>query len=620
MNEILGILTRVSSKPQEVDGTSLDVQRELGIKCGEKLGLEPMIFNEGSQSSYEVEINQRPVLVELLDKIQKKGGIRKVYVFNTDRLGRFSDSWFTILKVLFDYRVELYVGESLKPYDFSNPTDKLTINILSSVSIYDNELRRLRSVMGKRNSLKSGNTFIGGTIPFGYDVLNKKLIINLEESKIVKTIFEMYRDGKSTMDIKYYLDVQTDFNPKRSKSGWNIGTIQKMLGNSLYKGVQVWKWKEKIGDEVKVIETIEVKTPKIVSLKLWNDVQKVLDKNNFNKDNRKKNSTIFDGVLYCKSCKSKLSTVSNRDSKYRLYSCRSVEYKWKNPEKWEEKHQNCTLKKSVRVGSTDIVLINHLTSILKESKRVREKFKLKSLSSKFEDIENLKKKRTKKEKYLSEKIRYRGKLEDSIVDTELKIISSEITKSVGKKMKERVSSLIIQVNEQIQSIENELKVLNNSSEWIDWLNLMYLQIDSLENLPLKKQREFVSNYIKRIDVEYLPKIKSHRFHFKFIYPIVEDEIRIEGKDKSGRRMYEVLDGSTTSTFTHKHSSQRRRISDEVKDRLDRKISELRVEKSLSLSDICKELNVLGLKTPTNKKWDKPKLSSYIKYKKIDVGK
>lgn len=620
MKEILGILTRVSSKPQETDGTSLDVQKNLGIKCGEKLGLEPMIFNEGSQSSFEVEINQRPILVELLDKIQKKDGIRKVYVFNTDRLGRFSDSWFTILKVLFDYRVELYVGESLKPYDFRNPTDKLTINILSSVSIYDNELRRLRSVMGKRNSLKSGNTFVGGTKPFGYDVENKHLIINKEESKVVKTIYEMYRDGKSTLDIKYYLDVKTDFNPKRSKSGWNVGTIQKMLGSSLYRGIQIWEWKEKIGNETKIIDTIEVQTPKIISTKLWNEVQKKLDKNNFNKDNRKKNSTVFDGLMYCKSCNSKLSIVSNKDSEHQLYSCRSVEYQWKNPEKWKEKHQNCTLKKSVRVGSTDVELINHLINILKESKRVRENFKMKSLKSKFEDIGNVKKERTKKEKYLSEKKRYKSKLEDSLVDTELKIITSELTKTVGRKMKERVNQLIIEVNDEINGLENDLRVLNNSSEWIDWLNQMYLEVDTLEELPLKKQREFVSNYIKKIDVEYIPKIQSHRFNFKFIYPIVEDGIRVEGKDKSGMRKYEILDGSSTSTFLQKHSNKRRRMSDEEKDRLDRMISQLRVEKSLSLSTICEELNLVGLRTPTNKKWDKPKLSSYIRNMKIDVGK
>ena len=93
----------------------MDVQKNLGIKVSKSLGFKPVLFNEGSQSSYNVEINERLKLVELLEEIQKKnGGIRKVWVWNTDRLGRYSKSWYTILKVFLDYSVELYVGESSK--------------------------------------------------------------------------------------------------------------------------------------------------------------------------------------------------------------------------------------------------------------------------------------------------------------------------------------------------------------------------------------------------------------------------------------------------------------------------------------------------------------------------
>ena len=45
--EKIGILLRVSSKVQETDGTSLDVQKNLGVKISKKLGFKPIIFNEG---------------------------------------------------------------------------------------------------------------------------------------------------------------------------------------------------------------------------------------------------------------------------------------------------------------------------------------------------------------------------------------------------------------------------------------------------------------------------------------------------------------------------------------------------------------------------------------------
>ena len=41
--------------------------------------------------------------------------------------------------------------------------------------------------------------------------------------------------GNLQLTDKLYLDTKTEFSPKRSKEGCNLGTIQKMLGNSLYK-------------------------------------------------------------------------------------------------------------------------------------------------------------------------------------------------------------------------------------------------------------------------------------------------------------------------------------------------------------------------------------------------
>ena len=62
------------------------------------------------------------------------------------------------------------------------------------------------------------------------------------------------------------------------------------------------------------------------------------------------------------------------------------------------------------------------------------------------------------------------------------------------------------------------------------------------------------------------------------------------------------------------------MSDDDKEVLNKKIVELRVEKSLSLNQVCDELNSLKITTPRKKKWEKSKLSSYIKNMKIDVGK
>ena len=62
---------------------------------------------------FKVEINERIVLVELLDEIHQ-GKIKNIWVFNSDRLGRHTQSWWSIYKVLLDTGVTKCLLEVLQ--------------------------------------------------------------------------------------------------------------------------------------------------------------------------------------------------------------------------------------------------------------------------------------------------------------------------------------------------------------------------------------------------------------------------------------------------------------------------------------------------------------------------
>ena len=245
------------------------------------------------------------------------------------------------------------------------------------------------------------------------------------------------------------------------------------------------------------------------------------------------------------------SIKTKSDSIYDLYSCRSVEYKWKNNSKWGNKHLNCTLKKSLRVEPTDSEIMNHIISIIKESKRVRENFKVKTLSPKFDEVKNIKKEKDKRIKYIKEKNKIYKGYSDNVIDIEVDILTNKIDKDKGKKMITKISDMMNEVSSDINRLERELTIYENSTHWIDWLNQMYLEIDSVQSYDLDKKQKFLNDYINKIDVEYLPKIQSHKFDFEFKYPIVEDKLINNGLDKSGKRKYEILDGSTKSILAHK---------------------------------------------------------------------
>ena len=78
MNELteniktLHIYTRVSTIAQAEHGTSLDSQRELGIKKANELGFAFKVWNEGGRSSHHEDIAQRPELNSLYLAIKRK--------------------------------------------------------------------------------------------------------------------------------------------------------------------------------------------------------------------------------------------------------------------------------------------------------------------------------------------------------------------------------------------------------------------------------------------------------------------------------------------------------------------------------------------------------------------
>ena len=75
----LHIYTRVSTVVQETDGTSLDTQKEMGIKKAKELGFKHKIWNEGAKSSHHEDISLRPKLSQLLTAI-REGDVQHLWV------------------------------------------------------------------------------------------------------------------------------------------------------------------------------------------------------------------------------------------------------------------------------------------------------------------------------------------------------------------------------------------------------------------------------------------------------------------------------------------------------------------------------------------------------------
>mgnify|MGYP006170586079 FL=1 len=94
------------------------------------------------------------------------------------------------------------------------------------------------------------------------------------------------------------------------------------------------------------------------------------------------------------------------------------------------------------------------------------------------------------------------------------------------------------------------------------------------------------------------------------------------KDDKGFKDYEIISGYKNIELDVPIDEKRNTLSSNDRIKLNSLILELKEKRSLSHSEVCNELNKRGVRTPTNKKWDKPKLSSYFNYikKEYRLGK
>lgn len=197
-SRILHIYTRVSTAVQADEGMSLDVQAETGMRRAKELGFEHILWNEGGKSSNHEAIDKRPKLSLVYNKIVA-GEIKHLFVYDQSKLSR-QDSVSSAFRVACSRNgVTLYTKDST--YELANPSDQFFKSVMDALAQLDNAQRAERTRLGKLARAKQGY-WLGGPPPFGYKIVDKKLVLNKDESIWVKKIFTETTKGASTLEVK----------------------------------------------------------------------------------------------------------------------------------------------------------------------------------------------------------------------------------------------------------------------------------------------------------------------------------------------------------------------------------------------------------------------------------
>ena len=84
-------------------------------------------------------------------------------------------------------------------YNYSDYTDSFTSDIIASVSAYIYQQTKAKMYRGMLQARKEGKRI--GAKPFGYDIVNKRLVIDPTKADTVKRVFKLVADGVATTEV-----------------------------------------------------------------------------------------------------------------------------------------------------------------------------------------------------------------------------------------------------------------------------------------------------------------------------------------------------------------------------------------------------------------------------------
>ncbi len=211
----------------------------------------------------------RPGLNSLLADI-RAGKVDIILLYKIDRLTRSLSDFARIVDIL-DKAGASFVSIT-QSFNTTTSMGRLTLNMLLSFAQFEREVTSER-IRDKIEASKKKGIWMGGPVPLGYDVIERKLIENTSEAKLVRHIMQRYIDLGSVKALTQELDLdgyRTKIQIRTStanKGGcpFRRGTIYHLLSNRIYLGEIVHKGQGYAGEH-----------QPIISMELWDRVQQAL--------------------------------------------------------------------------------------------------------------------------------------------------------------------------------------------------------------------------------------------------------------------------------------------------------------------------------------------------------
>jgi DNA invertase Pin-like site-specific DNA recombinase len=237
------IYTRKSTEEGlDQEFNSLDAQREACEAYVLSQRHEGWVLNPGryDDGGYSGGIIERPSLQRLLADV-RSGRVDVIVVYKVDRLTRSLADFAKIVEVL-DGAGASFVSVT-QAFNTTTSMGRLTLNVLLSFAQFEREVISER-VRDKVAASKAKGIWMGGTVPLGYDVKDRRLVINEAEAETVRSIMRRYLELGSVRELMEDLastDIRTKIQrlrdgSRRGGGAFTRGPLYHLLRNRIYVG------------------------------------------------------------------------------------------------------------------------------------------------------------------------------------------------------------------------------------------------------------------------------------------------------------------------------------------------------------------------------------------------
>ena len=273
---------------------SLDAQRDAGLAFVASQRHEGWVvvgdgYDDGGYSGGNLD---RPGLKRLMADIEA-GEVDIVVVYKIDRLTRALSDFAKLVDV-FDRNGVSFVSVT-QQFNTTTSMGRLTLNILLSFAQFEREVTGER-IRDKIAASKAKGMWMGGMPPLGYDVVERKLIVNAAEAELVRGIFCRYAEHGSAAQLVRELAIEG----QTTKSWITQGSLHRsgrpidqqylfaMLRNRIYLGEMVHKGESYRGQH-----------QAIVSPELWNATHAFIERRKQGpREHRTKHPALLAGLLF----------------------------------------------------------------------------------------------------------------------------------------------------------------------------------------------------------------------------------------------------------------------------------------------------------------------------------